>query len=139
MSLRVNLSIVSLASEAIASFQQELREAIGSEAISASCTTARYGRVDDWWATFEWSSGGMVHVHIAFWIVSFPRIDKVLLSSEHNAGSHETVLVWDDDASVVLKDDAAARALTKFYDRVFTTEWNPFIEARIPTNHGKER
>ena len=47
-------------------------------------------------------------MHIAFWIASSPRIDKVLLSSERNDASHETVFVWDDDASVVLKDDAAA-------------------------------
>ena len=84
-----------------------------------------YGQVDDWWATFEWSSGGMVHVHIAFWIVASPRIDKVLISMEEADPNEAVTLIWDEDASVVLNDDAAARVLTKFYDRVYT-EWNSF-------------
>ncbi len=88
-------------------------------------TQGSYGEVDDWWATFEWSSGGMVHVHIAFWIVASPRIDKVLISTEETVSDAAITLVWDEDASVVLNDDAAARVLTKFYDRVYT-EWNPF-------------
>ena len=35
------------------------------------------GFVDDFYASFEWSHGGLVHVHIALWIVGSPRIDKV--------------------------------------------------------------
>ena len=40
------------------------------------------GRVDDYWASFEWSGGGMVHVHIALWMVGAPRIDKVIHAEE---------------------------------------------------------
>ena len=36
----------------------------------------RFGYVDDHYATFEWSEGGMIHAHMAFWIVGAPRIDK---------------------------------------------------------------
>merc|ERR1712197_208436 len=36
-----------------------------------------FGHVDDCYATFEWSEGGMIHAHMAFWIVGAPRIDKI--------------------------------------------------------------
>ena len=36
-----------------------------------------FGRVDDYHATFEWSEGGMIHAHMAFWVVGAPRIDKI--------------------------------------------------------------
>ena len=35
-----------------------------------------FGRVDDYYATFERSEGGMTHAHMAFWIVGAPRIEK---------------------------------------------------------------
>ena len=35
-----------------------------------------FGHVDDYYATFEWSEGGMIHAHMAFWIVGAPRIDQ---------------------------------------------------------------
>ena len=36
-----------------------------------------FGHVDDHYATFEWSEGGMIHAHMAFWIVGAPRIDNI--------------------------------------------------------------
>jgi len=113
--------------QALKSLHEEIREAFGPDhaMLNSLQTQGSYGEVDDWWATFEWSSGGMVHVHIAFWIVASPRIDKVLISTEETVSDAAITLVWDEDASVVLNDDAAARVLTKFYDRVYT-EWNPF-------------
>ena len=113
--------------QALKSLHEEIREAFGPDhaMLNSLQTQGSYGEVDDWWATFEWSSGGMVHVHIAFWIVASPRIDKVLISTEETVADAAITLVWDEDASVVLNDDAAARVLTKFYDRVYT-EWNPF-------------
>ena len=36
-----------------------------------------FGDVDDYYAAFEWSEGGMIHAHMAFWIVGAPRIDKI--------------------------------------------------------------
>ena len=37
----------------------------------------QYGKVTDYYASLEWSAGGLVHAHIALWIVGSPRIDKV--------------------------------------------------------------
>ena len=31
-----------------------------------------YGIVDDYYASFKWSEGGMLHAHIAIWIVGAP-------------------------------------------------------------------
>ena len=50
------------------------------------------------------------------------------MSSGPAPGATETTLVFDEDASVVLQDDVAAKVLTKFYDRVYS-EWNPFKKA----------
>ena len=41
-----------------------------------------YGCVDDFYASLEWSAGGLVHVHMALWIVGAPRIDKVVVPTE---------------------------------------------------------
>ena len=100
--------------QALKSLHEEIREAFGPDhaMLNSLQTQGSYGEVDDWWATFEWSSGGMVHVHIAFWIVASPRIDKVLISTEETVADAAITLVWDEDASVVLNDDAAARVLT---------------------------
>ena len=43
-----------------------------------------WGLVDDVYATFEWSAGGMVHVHIAFWIAGAPCIDKIAKATDGN-------------------------------------------------------
>ena len=40
------------------------------------------GAVDDFYASFEWSDGGMVHVHIALWIAGAPRIDNVTVPKD---------------------------------------------------------
>ena len=44
-----------------------------------SLSLPSYGKVHDYWASFEWSAGGMVHIHIALWIIGAPRIDKVVM------------------------------------------------------------
>ena len=35
-----------------------------------------FSRVDDWCASYEWSEGGIIHAHMAFWVIGAPRIDK---------------------------------------------------------------
>ena len=45
------------------------------------------GVADDFYASFEWSDGGIVHVHIALWIVGSPRIDKVQVPKEQQEES----------------------------------------------------
>ena len=114
--------------EAMTALQQELEGFCEPSSVTCSSFDLQAGKVDDWWATFEWSSGGMAHVHIAFWIVASPRIDKIVMSSGPAPGATETTLVFDEGASVVLQDDVAAKVLTKFYDRVYS-EWNPFKKA----------
>ena len=53
--------------EAKATLTEELRNRLG---------------VDDDYVSFEWSAGGMVHVHIAFWVVGAPRINKIEVPQE---------------------------------------------------------
>jgi hypothetical protein len=51
-----------------ATLQAELLKAAGDSSIQDVHlrTDVDFGRVDDWWSTFAWSGGGMVHVHVAF-------------------------------------------------------------------------
>ena len=34
--------------------------------------------VDDWYASFEWGAGGIVHIHLVLWVHGAPRIDIAL-------------------------------------------------------------
>ena len=67
------------------------------------------GLVDDFYASFEWSEGGILHAHIAFWMVGAPRIDKIQVPRE----KEENVLEIDVDAdeSTALENDEAANLL----------------------------
>ena len=82
-----------------------------------------FGHVDDEYASFEWSEGGMIHVHIAFWIVGAPRIDKIEVPREK--GDDGTTKTWVEidvvpDGAVVVPESAAADRLATFWDRSFT-------------------
>ena len=82
-----------------------------------------YGVVDDHYASFEWSEGGMIHAHIAFWIVGAPRIDKIEVPREKDDASAEKTYVVIDvvpEGSLVVPHTAAADQLAAFWDRVFT-------------------
>ena len=51
------------------------------------------GLVDDFYGSFEWSDGGILHAHIAFWMVGAPRIDKIQVPHERDESDsvlHET-------------------------------------------------
>ena len=80
-----------------------------------------WGRVDDSYASFEWSGGGIVHVHIALWICGAPRIDKVnVVKDLENTVEEEHVV---PDGAVKLDQGLAANRLAAFFDRAYT-EWN---------------
>jgi hypothetical protein len=128
VSRNIGGDIVPGKSDATQATQQELDALFDPSSVTVSSADFQYGKVDDWWATFELSSGGMVHVHIAFWIVASPRLDMIVMPSDPDPVAKESIVLWDEDASVVLQDDAAAKVLTKFYDRV-CTEWNPIKKA----------
>ena len=67
-----------------------------------------YGYVDDFYASLEWSAGGLIHTHIALWIVGSPRIDKV-----------EVPIESKDDVVEIDVTPADAFVLATFWDRVF--------------------
>ena len=52
---------------------------------------AHVGDVDDFWLSFEWSAGGIVHAHIAFWIVGSPRVDKIVVPKERRTTSSKSM------------------------------------------------
>ena len=108
---------------AIAALQQDIQRAFGGMDM---CDVVQvdipdnWGEVDDYWGTFEWSGGGMIHIHVAFWISGSPRIDKVVCADGTSKeegdepGTGRSEIVWTDDGDVSLQDDSAARALTSF-------------------------
>ena len=88
--------------------QTALRERLGQEVdIDSLPDLVFMGHVDDFYASFEWSSGGMLHAHMAFWIVGSPRIDKVITPKERDDG---TVVVEPElDTDVQLTQTEAAK------------------------------
>ena len=77
------------------------------------------GTVDDFYASFEWSDGGLVHVHIALWIVGAPRIDKVVVPKEDlDKGYVEIEVPIEGDT--VLPQEQAASLMSAFWERGYT-------------------
>ena len=71
----------------LADAQQKLEaELVSRTGLAISVDNApdvrHFGEVDDWYATYEWSDGGIIHAHMAFWVVGAPRIDKVEVPRE---------------------------------------------------------
>ena len=59
--------------EAKAKLSEELGRRLGVEVLVDEEPGLRYfGHVDDEYVSFEWSEGGMLHAHMAFWVVSAP-------------------------------------------------------------------
>jgi hypothetical protein len=103
--------------EAIAILEEELRQKVGIEVcVEDLPDLQQYGRVDDFYASLEWSAGGLVHVHIAYWIVGAPRIDKVVVPRQSEAGVFEVDVTAAD--AVVLPHERAANVMSTFWDRV---------------------
>ena len=95
-----------------------LRERLGHE-VDVDCLPdlSCMGHVDHFYATFEWSGRGMLHAHMAFWIVGSPRIDKVLVPKEQ--GDHVEIKAACD-TDVVLPQTEAANLMACFWDRVIS-------------------
>ena len=73
----------------------------------------KFGHVDDTYVSFEWSSGGLVHVHMAFWIVGAPRIDKIEVprekQDEQGGKAWMEIEVAPEGGAVVPESEAADR------------------------------
>jgi hypothetical protein len=80
------------------------------------------GVVDDFYASFEWSDGGLVHVHIALWIVGSPRIDKVQVPKELQAEgeSGRVEINVPIDGETVMPQEEAASLMAAFWERAYT-------------------
>ena len=63
--------------------------------------------MEDFWATFEWSPGGMLHAHIAFWMVGAPRLDKIIVPKEKGDNIIEVRLANEDDIEPKPTQEAA--------------------------------
>ena len=58
--------------------EAELRSRMGLDICVGDLPDLQYfGKVDDSYTTFEWSEGGIIHAHMAVWVVGAPRIDKI--------------------------------------------------------------
>ena len=69
--------------EAKAKLKEELCSRLGLDVdVEEIPDLEKFGHVDDMYVSFEWSSGGLVHVHMAFWVVGAPRIDKIDVPQE---------------------------------------------------------
>ena len=75
------------------------------------------GEVDDFYASFEWSDGGLVHVHNALWIVGSPRIDKVIVPREQGDNTIEVEVPIDGET--VMAQEEAATAMSAFWERAY--------------------
>ena len=75
------------------------------------------GEVDDFYASFEWSDGGLVHVHIALWIVGSSRIDKVIVPKERADDLVEIEVPIHGET--VLPQEEAATLMSALWERVY--------------------
>ena len=65
------------------------------------------GRVNDFYASFEWSDGGILHAHICFWVVGAPRIDKVAVPREKGDDTLE-IDACSEDGTALPQEEAAS-------------------------------
>ena len=79
------------------------------------------GAVDDFYASFEWSEGGLVHDRIAVWIVGSPRIDKVIMPKEHVDDGYVEIQV-PIEGETVLPQERAASLMSAFWERAYTEQ-----------------
>lgn len=78
----------------------------------------KFGHVDDYRLSYEWSKGGVIHAHIAPWIVGSPRIDLNNVPREVSKGVIEVEIDSEDVRVVEHKQDATHMA--SFWDRTIT-------------------
>ena len=82
-----------------------------------------FGQVDDWYVSYEWSPGGIIHAHMAFWVVGAPRIDKIAVPREQARGSGGVEIETPLPGQSVVPQAEAAGRLAAFWDRAYT-EYN---------------
>jgi hypothetical protein len=85
---------------------------VPSSASVDSRVLEQYGRVDAFYASLEWSAGGLVHVHNPYWIAGAPRIDKVVVPRQSEAGVFEVDVTAAD--AVVLPHERAANVMSRW-------------------------
>ena len=78
-----------------------------------------FGNVDDCYATCDWSEGGRIRAHMAFWIVGAPRIDNIAVPRAKEDGAVVEIDAAPPGAEVVAEAEAADRLAT-FWDRAYT-------------------
>jgi len=113
--------------------QTQLRAKMGEDSFTVEGELPdleRYGEVDDYYASVEWSAGGIVHAHIALWIVAAPRIDEVQVAREAKDGVVHVEVERADHT--VMMNEEAAHTLATFWDRVYT-EYNVAKEFATPS------
>ena len=105
--------------DAMARLGAELQQKLGLEvSVDDLPDMQYYGYVDDFYASLEWSAGGLIHTHIAFWIVGSPRIDKVVVPTETESDVVEIDVTPEE--AFVLPQERAANIMATFWDRAFT-------------------
>ena len=114
--------------DAHSKIEAELAARVGADASVSSrlCQNPdqmHFGQVDDYYMSYEWSEGGMIHAHMAFWVVGAPRIDKIEVPREQARGAGCVEI----DAPLPGQHSAphaeAAERLAAFWDRPYT-EYN---------------
>ena len=105
--------------DAMAQLGAELQQKLGLEVLVDDLPDLQYyGYVDDFNASLEWSAGGLIHTHIAFWIVGSPRIDKVVVPTETKSDVVEIDATHAE--AFVVPQERAANMMATFWDRVLT-------------------
>ena len=109
--------------EAKAKLTEELRSRLGVDVdVEEIPDLAKFGHVDDEYVSFEWSSGGLVHVHMALWVVGVPRIDKIEVPQEkedENEGKAWVEIEVVLEGATVIPQSEAAERLATFWGPLF--------------------
>ena len=104
--------------------EAQLRSRMGCDISVADIPELRHsGQVDDSYTTFEWSDGGIIHVHMAVWVVGAPRIDKIEAPREQAGKSGGVEIETPLPGQDAVPQAEAADRLAAFWDRTYT-EYN---------------
>ena len=76
--------------------------------------------VDDWYASYEWGSGGIVHLHVVLWIKGAPRVDVAV---KLGSGGDMPLMEPPDESKTIVLEEDVATIMASFFDRLYT-EWN---------------
>ena len=109
-SLTVAMQKLDRAEECKSCIRKQLRQCLGvRDAELVLHEPTNWGEIDDYWATYEWSEGGLIHLHIAFWVVGSPRVDVVKLAEEEDrtneAGKVVKEFYFEDEPQVMLESE----------------------------------